>query len=260
MNKLLLVISIILTILFTYCSYYGIDRYIKINSGISKLDTTKYLKTERAMSDNKIIVSIYCPDNFNTVEKTILSLLDQTTRPDQIIITSDKKIDIPTSLTDNNIIISHVIENNPYGQNTSIISPLLREKDANTIVIAVSYNTIYGIDFIENMVDTGTKHPECIIYNKGYVAKIYAETGIKQSDINNDVIDVASGVLFRPKFFTHNIIKDTRFKYPDLLLSIYAISNGIYMVKSDNIDNYYLNTSIIPKDEFIINAIYFPSF
>ena len=224
-NVILIIVVSVLSLVVTVASYYGYARYFKLrfDNNTSKY-AHDYLKLDRGASKKKILVSLYCSNDtpYDAIKDTINSILDQTVRPDQIIVNvppgSTLKLD--DAIVSNAIGVVHIMPKD-YGEPSSLISPLLREKDAGTIIILASERVIYGIEFVEKMLAASQAHPDCIIYTKGYNGKTFASTNNKV-DKDNDVIDADYGVLVKPKFFDGNIIYEDRFKSLSLLLTIYS--------------------------------------
>lgn len=271
MNKnlfILYVVSSVVSLLWILLLYFGIVRYIKLNLYCCDKFSEMYLKLPRVNSKNKVIVSIYTKEpNLNKIKKVINSILDQTVHPDQIIINTapDMDIQLPDFIKNNNIIITHKLAND-YGDISNIISPLLREKNGDTIIILVDDTTIYGTDLIESLVEESEQHPESVIYTSGYVGKQYVDTG-KKIDVHgsNDIIDCSFGVLVKPKFFDENIINDIQpniINDPNIFLSTKLSKNKTNIRQIDYKDNMKTTSSINPKEKnnIILNAAYLKSF
>ena len=266
-SVIFMIVTSIISLVIIFASYYGYTRYAKLRFDNNTINYAKdYLKLERADVGKKVIVSLYASNgNSSSIKDTINSLLDQTVKPDQIIINippnSDLKLD--DFLIDNNIVSVYKMAKD-YGEIGSLISPLLREKDANTIIILASERVLYGLEFIETMIETSIKNPECIIYNRGYTAKLFATANNKKdNDKNNDIIDADYGVLIKPKFFDNNILTDERFKSLDILLSAYL---SVYKTCSVNthyseiFQNRGVSNDEELKKEILLHSIYLQSF
>ena len=248
MNSKLILISIglsLLSVVFIFLSYYGLTRLYKIRTGKCETFAKGYLKLEKAPTGRKIIVSI-SGDNFEKLKPTIMSLFDQTFRPDQIIISvpPNSTMDLDPFIQENNLITVHKLAKD-YGKCCNIMSPLLREKDGDAIIIIAFQNTVYGPDFIENMVEESEKNPDCTIYVSGYNAKQFIDTG-KKVDQNSDVIEVASGVLIKPKFIHENILEDQAYiDNPNVFLSAHINKNNICMKKINYNENFVKKTDSV---------------
>jgi hypothetical protein len=225
-------------VLFIFLSYYGITRLYKIKTGECKEFAKGYLKLQKAPTTRKIVVSI-AGDNFNKLKPTIMSLFDQTFRPDQIIISvpPNSTMDLDPCIKDNNLITVHKLAKD-YGKCCNIMSPLLREKDGDAIIILASQNTVYGIDFIETMIEESEKNPNCIIYVSGYNAKTFVDTG-KKVDNNSDVIEVDNGVLIKPKLIKEDILDEKSYiDNPNVFLSAHINKNNICMRRVNYKENF----------------------
>lgn len=250
---ILFIIFSIVSAILIYLSYTGITRYLKIDKFDSgdaqKKYAQEYLKLDRVNYAKKVIVSLkYDKD----MTKCINSLLDQTVRPDQIVVTTDKNVNIDQYLIKNNIIIQHKLDN-ADSECINLISPLLREKDGNTIIILANPGVIYGVEFIEKIAETSQQHPDCIIYIKSYCAKDTVDKGYKKVSDINDVIDSSYGVLIKPKFFSSDILNDCKDNL-DIVLTINAIKSGTCCVQAHYNENIVYNVS---KSENLIKELSF---
>jgi hypothetical protein len=90
------------------------------------------------------------------------SLLDQTVKVDQIciVVPMSNIDDIPGYIRK----VANVFPaGKDYGQGTALIPILLKEKECDTIIIALENNVVYGKDFIETMVDASKAHPGTVL-------------------------------------------------------------------------------------------------
>lgn len=262
MNMITLsMIITILSLVFIVMSYYGIVRLCKLKIGTCDSFAKDYIKLSKANSKAKIIVSLYGTSS-DKLKATINSIFDQTVRPDQIIISvpEGKHIQLDHYIDDNKLITIHTLSKN-YKTCCNFMSPLLREKDADTIIILANENTIYGTDFIETIVDESEKNPNCIIYVSKYNANIYSRT-FKKQDKNGDVIDTSMGVLVKPKFFDSNILDENTFIDDlDVMLSVQIHKHNICTVKIDYSENFSENIPDVNKKNNIdLHAVDFPTF
>ena len=263
-NIITIIIIPILSILIIIASYYGYTRYLMMRFNIN--NTAKYandyLKIERANTNKRVIVSLYTSSNsFSSISETINSLLDQTVKPDQIVINApqDSQLTIDDFLIKNNIIVLYKLQND-YGEIGSLISPLLREKEANTFIILASERVIYGIEFIERMIGLSLQNPDCMIYSKGYNGKQFATTNVKVDNAaTNDILDSDYGILVKPKFFTSAILTEDRFKTLTVLVSSYKICVKQCQYRESFLSKSSSNTEAVKKD-ILLNSVYLASF
>lgn len=267
-SVLFMIITSVISLGVILASYYGYTRYLKLRFDNSTIGYAKdYLKLDRANTKKKIVVSMYASNSSSTgtMLSSINSLLDQTVKPDQIIINTppDSTLELDDFLTSKNIITIYKMAKD-YGEIGSLISPLLLEKDAGVMIILASERTIYGVEFIEKMVDASVKNPDCVIYNRGFNAKQFVTNSVRMdNETANDIIDTDYGALVKPKFFSSNILDEDRFKSMDILLSVYIRDK--VCIKSTRYTELFKSTT--PKNdgeeekkEILVNSIYFPSF
>lgn len=262
-----IIISVV-SLVFILFEYFGLTRCLKLKVSSCESYAKTYVKLPRVGTKNKVIVSLYTKHNdLNKIKDTVNSILDQTVRPDQIIISipDSTSIKIPEFITKNHIILVHKLSKD-YGKSSSFISPLLREKNGNTDIIIIDDNQIYGPDFIESLVEASEKYPNDIIYIGGYNARKYIENGGK-IDEDADIIELPKGVLIKPIFFDENILNiddgpSNQKDVPNVILSYHAQKNKVHLRRINYSENIY---TIKDNNNFENNIIkyyaaYFPSF
>lgn len=176
------IISTVLSLAFILLSYYGITRYISLYTKSPERFIRDYSNLPKA-SKNRVVISLATtPDTVDRLKPVLNSILDQTVKVDQILlITSRYDINIPKYVND----IANVIPaGKDYGKGTKLIPTLLREKECNTIIIALDNNVIYGKDFIETIIEESEKNPDAMLVDsKGYAMLV------KPIHFGCDVID-----------------------------------------------------------------------
>lgn len=228
----------VVSVLWLVLAYYGYTRCASLKLFSCETYAKKYLELPRANMQNKIIISLSTSNgNFDLLKPTINSILDQTVHADQIIISTPPNADlknIPEFLKKNKIIVLHALSKN-YGESACFLSPLLREKDGNAVLICINGQTIYGPDFVETILEESKKHPDSAIFVAGYNGKALLEEGKKVDEkTKNDIISVADGILIKPKFFEEDIFDFSRLpsgieNTPDIFLSNYLHTHQIPM-------------------------------
>jgi len=138
--------------------------------------------------ENRTIISInnvYSNTNdiIKNTKKTLKSLLDQTTKLDliSIVLHKSKQTDFPPDMKSTIQVFNC---SKDMKQLNCIIPTINRELESTTRIITLSNDTIYGKDFIEELIGMSEKHKGSIIYNN-----------------NKDVIDLNKGVIFYTNFF-----------------------------------------------------------
>lgn len=266
-------INIVLTtlsLLYIVLLYFGYIRLFKLRTYSCEEFSKAYLKTPRTQSKGKVIVSIGTnKTNFSDIKPTINSILDQTVHADQIILSTQKPTDIvvPDYLVSQRIINVHRMCENYKGL-LCLLSPLIREKDADTKIILVSDNQVYGEDFIETLVEASEQAPNSVIFTRGYNAKKSLALGEKvYTPHENDVIDLTGGVLVKPKFFEEDILNlesqpENIENNPDVFLSSYLHKKKIHFVEIKYNENFGKTKKLLPDSDKLVgyHAALFPSF
>ena len=261
----------VFSLFYILLAYYGYVRYLNLKMKSCESYAKDYLKIPRSPTKHKVIVSMTTrTNNFENIKPTVNSLLDQTVHPDQIIISTppDIQLQLPDFIRKNNIILVHHLTND-YGKSSNFLSPLLREKDGEAMIILVDDSGIYGTDFVESMVAASEEAPNSVIFVSGYNAKKSAEQKRKINNHSepNDVISTADGVLIKPKFFDESIfnvmdgpgdLENT----PDVLLSSYLHKHNIPMYEMKYDENFRKFHHPLPNNDrnLTFYASLFPSF
>lgn len=175
----IIIVSTIVSLLYTFFSYFGINRYLWCYVQNSDSLIEKYSQLPKEFDDRIIISFSTTPDKIHKLKPFINSILDQTIKVDLIamIIIQDEDnpntYDIPKYIKN----VANVFPaGREYGKGTKIIPMLLREKECGTIIIALDENKIYGQDFIYSIIEEYKKHPDSVLIdNKGYAMLINSE-------------------------------------------------------------------------------------
>lgn len=184
----MIIISIIITILsllFIALSYFGINRYISLHFSSCDGYIEKYKNLPKA-SDNRVVLTFTTTtEKIDKLKPMINSILDQTVRVNQIIMVIPEYIrnnyKIPDYLKD---IVTIIPSGKNYGEGTKLIPILLREKESDTIIIAINDNIVYGKDFLQEMIENSNKNPNTIILDSKNNSIL-----VKPVCFNNDVIN-----------------------------------------------------------------------
>lgn len=174
------IISTIISLIIILSSYFGFSRCLELYI----TNSHKYIKNYSLLPNknkNRIVISFTTtPQNIQKIKPMINSILDQTIKVDFIALVlpykyNNQKYTIPNYIKD----VANIIPSSKnYEKATKIIPMLLREKDADAIIIALDDNVIYGQDFIYTFIEESKKYPDTVLTDK----KGYA-------------------ILFKPKYF-----------------------------------------------------------
>lgn len=187
-KKAIQIISLLLSIVglvYLVLSHYGILRYVKLHMTSTEYYLDSYTKLPKGSKDRVVICFAADTEDLGKLKPFINSILDQTVRIDDIGLTIPYKNmeKIPKGLKK---ILSAYGYSKDYDNAGNLINSILREPEANTKIIIVEPNMVYGQDFIETMIEESEKNPDKIIYaNKSKHPRW--------------------GLLIKPKFFTNKI-------------------------------------------------------
>lgn len=150
-------------------SYFGIVRYLTLHvSGTDKL-VENYSKLPKA-TEGRVVVSVAAdPKDFDKLKPVLSSILDQTVKVDQIgvVVPLKNENNVPEYIKK----IANIFPaGKDYGDGTALIPILLKEKECDTIILALSGDVIYGKDFIEKMVDESNSNADTVLRDTKHTA------------------------------------------------------------------------------------------
>lgn len=237
---------VIISLVFTFISlvyiiltYYGITRYISIHIYPMKDYVNNFRILEKACKERVVISITTTPKRIKKISAVISSLLDQTVKVDEIALNIPYKFQNQIS---ESYEVSKELEKTinvyrsgkDYGPMTAIIPTLLREKEANTKIIFLDDDVIYGKDFIETLVDASIC-PDGIgkaIFVNGWETQLWEKTA-------PNVICCKSGVLIQPNFVSADIIENVSLDTnPDIWVSGWLHKNKIPFKQVQYKENY----------------------
>jgi len=181
MKKALATISIItslISLLYLCLSYKGIIRYSELYIKSPKKYENGYKKLEYFDKNKRVVISL-APSlkDLKHIEAVIKSLLNQTVKVNLISITLPygDNYKIPVSIKDS---VAVYRTNTDYGDLNSIIPTAIREGEANTQLIVLGTDKIYGENFIEEILEKSKENPDDIIYCNNKENKFCIKKGI----------------------------------------------------------------------------------
>jgi hypothetical protein len=258
-NMIIFMILSLISLVWIILSYYGYDRFLMVRIFGFQSYSEKYIDLPKAKSDKKVVVSLFTKkQNLEDIRPTINSILDQTVRPDQITLSCNKAIEMPDCISKNFVILQHVLSKD-YADISPLLSPLLREKDADSkiIVLKADSGNIYGKDLIQVLVEESEKYPDSIIYVKGYIARHFVDTAKKiDNPETNDIIEIDYGVLVKPKFFKEDVLMTKSIQAANATLSAY--SSDTHKQKINYTDSFIFQKHN-DKEAEKLGAIYYAS-
>lgn len=181
MKKALAAISIItslISLLYLCLSYKGIIRYSELYLKSPKKYENDYKKLEYFDKNKRVVVSL-APSlkDLKNIESVIKSLLNQTVKVNLISITLPygDKYKIPVSIKDSVVVYRTKTD---YGDLNAIIPVAIIEGEANTQLIVLGADTIYGENFIEEILEKSKENPDNIVYCNNKENKLCIKQGI----------------------------------------------------------------------------------
>jgi len=188
--------------IFVILSYFGIIRYLKLHVDSHSNYIENYKKLNKASENNKVILSLSSnTKKINKIMPMLKSILDQTVKVDQIVLNlpPGDNYNIPKEY---NNILNIFYSGKNYDEATKLIPTLLREDNADTIIILLKDDYIYGKDFIETIIEESNKNDSAIISNNGILIKtsFFDPKAILKRDENNLTDDwILNNIKYKKK-------------------------------------------------------------
>lgn len=193
----LIILSIIVSIIsaiFILLSYFGITRcwMLKLQNPDTYIEN--YSKLPKAKEKRVVLSFTTIPDNVDKIKPMINSILDQTVKVNQIALVTPyhyngQKYNLPPYMKK---VANNFPSGKDYGLGTKLIPILLREKECDTIIIAVNDNYMYGKDFIETMVKAVQENPDTVLIDNNH-----------------------STMVLRPEYFDCDVINRNKEKFDE---------------------------------------------
>jgi len=206
---ILTIISSIISLIFIFSSYFGISRYLSLRMSSGESYVYDYKKLPDSGKDRVVISFTTTPERITKIKPFINSILDQTVRVSQIIFVCPDNIstdNIPKYITDASIVTP---SGKNYGKGTKLIPVLFREKDLNTIIIALDDNRVYGKDFVECAISEINSNKNTLLISSDDSTIITKPKNFDSSVIDRNIDD------FDDKWFIEKSKKSKVFKYTE---------------------------------------------
>lgn len=172
MNTQLFIIMTVISLIIAFLSFFGIFRYFSLHFKKSESFINNYKNLDKPNNNSKINISVGTTGKkLKNIRPMLNSILDQTVKVDRIFINIPEcsyEYEIPD---DYKSIFTILPCGKNYGKATKFIPTLLREDNADTKLIFLEDNYIYGKDFIETLVNESNNFHGVVTSNKGIILK-----------------------------------------------------------------------------------------
>lgn len=176
----MLILSL-LYLIYLVLTYIGLVRYISMYTTSLDSYIDNYSDIEKIRPE-RIVVSLFAnKDNIDTVLPTVKSLLDQTTKVSLIYLVLDYGVKYDKELEK---VVSVIKKSTDYGKLNSLIPVIMKEGEADTIIVTLGPGKVYGIDFLETILNKFENKVVCC----------------------SNKIELDSGAVFRNNFFTSTFL------------------------------------------------------
>jgi len=182
-----LILSLILSILalvYIILDYQGVIRCWKLRSYSIESYLNEYSKIPKS-KERVVVVFSASEAEMAKLKPFINSLLDQSVRVHDIVLVTPYKNmkNVPENIKKNFSVRGY---SKDYKDAGKLVCSVLTEPDANTRVILVEPSQVYGVDFVESMINASVENPDKVIYARG-------DRSTK------------GGILFKPGFFDEKV-------------------------------------------------------
>lgn len=223
--------------------------------------------------ENIIISLTSTSRRLSVLRHTLISLIEQSLKPDQVILCLSKEpylhdegvINLPSWLTnlesEGKIIIKWVSNTGPYRK----LIPVYLEASSDDLIITCDDDVIYGPNWLSNLIKAATLHPDKIVcgrarkplINKFGKLQSYSTwpiVGPGEQGVDLLPIGVA-GVVYRKNLLDPHIMQNEKFlelapKQDDLWFNLARVllCKSVYVASGVNDSIYEINTSYALSD------------
>ncbi len=149
----LIILIIIIIVIIIIIIVLDVNRFFALNNSNLNILNRKYKSKPKVKCEHRVVISLTTiPDRINLLKSTIASLLTQSVKVDEIRIniSRDKKYIIPKWLKSLSNIKFHYVDKD-LGPATKLL-PTIKTEDADTRIIVVDDDVIYGIDLVKKLI------------------------------------------------------------------------------------------------------------
>lgn len=180
----------------------------------------RHRETPRVVTPDRVVVSLTTiPDRIQHIGPTLCSLLDQTRRPDAIVLNlpsharrEDRTYEIPPFLESLDV-VERIDCGEDRGPATKLLPTLERETDPDTRIIVLDDDQVYPHNMVETLVSWSDRLPDAAVCSRGF--RIPAGFDIENRDTlygthlhepaRIEIMQGSAGFLVRPRFFDESV-------------------------------------------------------
>lgn len=225
----MILIIALFVLLYICLAYFGLIRKLTLNLKNPEDYIYNYRQTDRINSPNyKFIISLSTTaEDISKMKPVISSLLDQTVRVDEIC------INVPPNCV--NMIPSYMDKclkvyklSRDYGKFNNLIPVLRREIDADTVLISLENNLVYGKDFIEKITE-----PYCND-NDNELSELVQSTYLNNGILSGSIVTRIGN--FEPEIIEIDDQSQDIYKYPEKWITKHLNGNKKQFKYTENYD------------------------
>lgn len=165
-KKIFQIVSLVLSVLglvYMILVRYGIIRYVKLHFSSTEGYIDNFKTLPKADKSRVVITFSADTSQMKKLKPFINSILDQTVRVDDIALNIPYK-DVKSIPENLKKILSVHGYSKDYDDAGNLVCSVLTEPEANTKIIVVEPNMVYGEDFVEEMVRKSNENNNKIVY------------------------------------------------------------------------------------------------
>lgn len=195
-------------------------RFVRMHLPFSEGLVRRHMATPRCATPERVVVSLTTiPDRLDHIRPTLHSLLDQSRRPDGIVLNlpwislrQQREYHVPEYLERLSCVHVHRCDRD-WGPATKFLPTLQTEKDPDTMIIVTDDDQIYPRNMVEDFVEHAKKLPKAALCARGHAipaAMVHTErdtiygTAITEPR-RVEIIQGSAGFLIRPRLFSDAI-------------------------------------------------------
>ena len=219
--------------------------------------------------NKRVVVGLaVTPTRINLIEKTLISLINQTHKPDAIYINlpnycikENSTYKIPDFIDKYNYIVKIIRFDYDFGPSNKLIPILKKETDPETLIFTADDDIVYDINFIKDYINILRNQDIIISSNVWTIKQFLVKMKVQKKhnvnrllELDDSILDInvaatGAGAVFKVKYFDNfdffKYVPKHYYYGNDLFFSL--ITNHIKKIKSEKI--YYRHLDYGNKDD-----------
>jgi hypothetical protein len=195
-------------------------RYVEVHVRSARVFVRRHEAAPRCDVGDRVVVSLTTiPDRLVHIRPTLHSLLDQSRRPDAIVLNlpsesrrEGRGYEIPDFFADYGP-VEIVRCDRDWGPATKALPTLQRETAPETRIVITDDDQVYPRNLIETLVRASERFPDAVVCSRGFRIPAGLDINLRNTLYGThldheepiEIVQGSAGYLVRPRFFTKDV-------------------------------------------------------